>query len=72
MPPSTGGAVFILGVELSLRWKINVLTLDGHRLVYHVSDYSIVEGDFIEFTDEKTNEVKKFHASRCEIEEDSG
>ena len=63
--------MFVLGVELSLRWKINVLTLDGNRLVYHVSDYSIVEGNFIKFTDEKTGDIKKFHASRCEIEEDT-
>ncbi len=51
------------------RYKINILTLRGKPLTFHVSNYTITEGDFIEFTDEVTGKLKKFHASRCEIDE---
>lgn len=51
------------------RHRITILTLQGKVLTFHVSSYEIIDGDFIKFTDEKTGEVKKFHSSRCEIEE---
>lgn len=51
------------------RYKIIVLTLQGNRLTFTVSKYKITEGSFVEFTDEVTGRHKKFHASRCEIEE---
>lgn len=51
------------------RFKIFVLTLQGKSLIFTVSEYHVAEGDFIEFTDERTGKHKKFHASRCEIEE---
>lgn len=51
------------------RYKITVLTLQGHQLTFHVDRYEITDGDFVEFTDEKTGKHKKFHGSRCEIEE---
>lgn len=55
------------------RYKIKILTLQGRTLHFTVSKYSITEGDFIEFVDEKpgTGEGRKlkFHASRVEIEE---
>lgn len=51
------------------RYKIFVLTLQEKTLVFHVSEYEITEGDFVEFIDEVTGNPKKFHASRCEIEE---
>ena len=51
------------------RYKIQYLTLQGQTLTFTVSNYKIIEGDFIEFTDERTKKVKKFHCSRCEITE---
>jgi len=51
------------------RYKIKILTLQGVTLHYSVSEYKIIEGDFITFVDEKTDIKKTFHASRCEIEE---
>ena len=51
------------------RYKINVQTLRGIQLTFTVSEYSITEGDFVEFIDEKTERQKIFHASNCEIEE---
>jgi hypothetical protein len=50
-----------------MRYKINVLTLKGDYLTYHVSHYDIKDG-FVKFTDEKTNKQKQFSCSRCEIE----
>jgi len=51
------------------KYKINVMTLKGDLLNYHVSEYKIEEG-FVKFTDEKTGKKKNFPASRCEIEEE--
>jgi len=51
------------------RYKIKILTLQGVTLHFTVSEYKILEGDFIRFTDEKTDKIKIFHASRCEIDE---
>ena len=55
-----------------MRYKINVLTLTGARLHYTVKSYKIGQGDFVEFIDEDTWKPKKFHSSRCEIEEIGG
>lgn len=52
---------------MSKTYKISTLTLQGRQLTFHVKEYSISAGDFVEFTDEKTGIHKKFHASRCEI-----
>ena len=51
------------------RFRISILTLQGKSLTFTVSKYDITDGDFVEFTDEKTGDHKKFHASRCEIDE---
>jgi len=51
------------------RYKIKILTLQGVTLHFTVAEYKILEGNFIKFTDEKTNKIKIFHASRCEIDE---
>jgi len=51
------------------RFRISILTLQGKSLTFTVSEYKIVEGDFVEFIDERTKQHKKFHASRCEIDE---
>lgn len=51
------------------RYKINVLTLRGDLLTFHVSKYDIIDGDYVQFIDEKTQKLKKFHSSRVEIEE---
>ena len=50
-------------------YKIQYLTLQGQTLTFTVSNYKIIDGDFVEFTDERTGKVKKFHSSRCEITE---
>lgn len=49
------------------RYRISVLTLQGHSLTFHVSKYEITDGDFVDFFDERTKKQKRFHASRCEI-----
>jgi len=49
------------------RYKINVLTLRGDFLTYHISEYKIEDG-FVKFIDEKTGKEKIFSCSRCEIE----
>lgn len=54
------------------KFLIHVLTLQGKILVFTVSEYKITEGNFVEFTDERTNKNKKFHASRCEINKKYG
>lgn len=51
------------------KYRINVLTVKNVTLTFTISEYRITKGEFIEFVDEKTNIPKKFHASRCEIEE---
>lgn len=50
------------------RYKIKILTLQGVTLYFTVSEYKIVEGDFVSFTDERTGKKKMFHASRCEVD----
>jgi len=51
------------------RYRITILSIQGMFLTFHVDKYEITEGDFISFLDNKTKKSKKFHASRCEIEE---
>lgn len=53
-------------------YKIVVLTLQGQPLTFHVSEYSIVDGDFVSFIDQKTSKHRQFHASRCEITDVGG
>ena len=45
------------------------MTLRGKPLTFHISKYIISDGDFVEFTDERTGKLKRFHSSNCEIEE---
>jgi len=49
------------------QFKISVLTLQNSQLTFIVDKYTISDGDFVEFIDNKTSMLKKFHASRCEI-----
>lgn len=44
----------------------------GTPLVYHVDEYVIVEGGFLEFTDNKSKKRKRFHSSNCEININKG
>jgi hypothetical protein len=48
-------------------YRIRVRTLDGTFLTFRVDSYSIVDGDFVEFTDTVKGEKMRFHASHCEI-----
>jgi hypothetical protein len=56
-------------MKKKMRYTIAYLTLSGKTFTYSVKEYKIIPGDFIEFTDEKTNQVKRLHSSRCEISE---
>lgn len=51
-----------------MRYKISVKAIQGTFLTFIVNDYKVLDGDFIEFTDLKTNILKRFHASNCEIQ----
>ena len=51
------------------KFTIVVLTLQGNFLTFTVSKYEIIDGDFVEFVDERTGKRKRFHSSRCEINE---
>jgi len=53
------------------KYRINILTISGAKLIFHVDEYSIQEGNFVVFEDKKTGSTKCFHASRCEIERSS-
>jgi len=50
-------------------YKIQVKTVQGSILTFTVKNYTIEEGDFVKFFDEKYKEYKAFHASNCEIKE---
>ena len=51
------------------RYRITTKTIQGNFLTFNVSKYEIVKGDYVQFTDEKTGKIKRFHSSRTEIEE---
>ena len=51
------------------RYRITILTLQGNFLTFTVAEYKILPGDYIQFTDERTGKIKKFHTSKTEIEE---
>ena len=53
-----------------MRYRINVRTLKGDLLTFHVSEYKILDG-LVQFTDERTKKEKKFAVSNCEIEVDN-
>ena len=50
-------------------YKIIIKTFNGKILTYTVDDYSVLEGDFVCFTDKVTKEVMRFHSSNCQIRE---
>ena len=50
-------------------YKIQVKTIQGTILTFTVEQYSITDGDFVTFTDNRTGELKLFHSSNCEIKE---
>jgi hypothetical protein len=61
--------MFIIELELIMsKYKINVRTLKGDLLTYHISEYKIENGLLI-FTDEKTGKVKRYPINNTEIEE---
>ena len=47
---------------------IKVRTIEGNKLIFHVERYEF-DGGFVVFTDSRTQKVKRFHGSNCEIEE---
>lgn len=49
-----------------MKHKIIVRTLTGKILTFTVSKYTINDG-FVQFTDERTNDKKRFHGFNCEI-----
>jgi hypothetical protein len=50
-------------------FRIQVKTIQGTILTFSVENYTIEEGDFVKFFDEKYKEWKQFHSSNCEIKE---
>jgi len=54
-----------------MKYKIVVRTLQERILTFTVSKYDMVDG-FVQFTDERTGQNKKFHGSNCEISECDG
>ena len=51
------------------RYKLFVHIGTQHKpLVFSISTYEILPGNFLEFVDEKTGKRKRFHASWCELE----
>ena len=50
------------------KYKISVRAIQGTILTFIDDEYKVVDGGFLEFTDYKTNALKKFHASNCEIQ----
>jgi len=55
--------------EMETGFKISVLTLQGSQLTFRVETYHIGEGGFVCFEDAKDGRTRRFHASRCEIQE---
>lgn len=51
-----------------MRYRITILTLQNNTLTFTVSEYNLIDG-FIVFVDEYTGKTKRFHSSRCEIDE---
>jgi len=51
-----------------MKYQICVKTIHGKILIYNnVSSYKVIDGDFLEFIDDKTQEIKQYHASNCEV-----
>lgn len=50
-------------------FKIQVKTIQGTILTFTVQKYSITDGDFVTFIDERNGDTKLFHSSNCEIKE---
>jgi len=51
------------------KYKISARLPNGKIFTYSVSDYEIIEGGLIRFTDKKFNVIKIFDLRLCEIEE---
>ena len=52
-----------------MKYKIAVRTIQGIILTFSTDKYSIEE-DFVTWLDIKTNSIKRFHSSNCEISEE--
>ena len=52
-----------------MKWKITVKTVRNEILKFTNIDSYQIEKGFVIFTDSKTDKVKRFHGSNCEIEE---
>lgn len=53
-------------------FRIVVKTLQGEIIAFYVDQYAIIEGDFVSFFDEKSQQYKRFHAIHCEIYNEDG
>jgi len=54
-------------MRVRTRCKISVRALQGQILTFTVKSYELEDG-FVVFKDWKTNKIKRFHGSNCEIE----
>ena len=50
------------------KYKIIVKAIQGHILTYSTDSYEVIDG-FVTWTDSRTDEIKRFHSSNCEIKE---
>ena len=51
-----------------MRYKICVRTIQGIILTFNTNEYKVEDG-FVVWLDQKTNSIKKFAVSNCEITE---
>ena len=54
---------------MRMRFKIAVRTIQGKILTFSTDNYNVEDG-FVTWLDSKTNSVKRFHSSNCEIMEE--
>ena len=55
-------------LKIEGKFKIQVKMIQGSVFTFNnVDGYFIEPGDFISFKDSKDGEIRKFHASNCEI-----
>ena len=54
--------------ENEMKYKIAVRTIQGIILTFSTDEYKI-EDEFVTWLDIRTNSIKKFHSTNCEISE---
>ena len=52
-----------------MKYKIAVRTIQGTILTFSTDEYKIEDG-FVTWLDVRTNSIKRFHSTNCEIQEE--